>query len=124
MSERCARRFGINAQGAVNLGGQTSLPELAALIQRATICVTNDSGSMHLAVAMDRPVVSIFGPTDVQWIGPYGRPHAVVRTNLECSPCYLRDLRKCRHDHACMKETSAALVIERLEEIVAAEAAA
>ena len=78
------------APGAVNLAGETTLLELAALIRRATICVTNDSGPMHLAVALERPVVSIFGPTDPVWAGPYKRDGAVLRVELPCSPCYLR----------------------------------
>ena len=78
------------APGAVNLAGETTLLELAALIRRATICVTNDSGPMHLAVALQRPVVSIFGPTDPVWAGPYKRDGAVLRVELPCSPCYLR----------------------------------
>src|SRR5207302_6915500 len=57
--------------GACDLSGQTALSDLAALIRRAAVCVTNDSGSMHLAVALGRPVVSVFGPTDPVWIGPY-----------------------------------------------------
>ena len=47
---------------------------------------------MHLAVAVDRPVVSIFGPTDPVWIGPYGRPGAVLQASIDCAPCYLRQL--------------------------------
>ena len=66
---------------SVNLAGETTLSELAALVRRAAICVTNDSGPMHLAVALDRPVVSIFGPTDPIWIGPYGRADAVLQAN-------------------------------------------
>jgi heptosyltransferase I len=103
------------APGAVNFAGQTSLPELAALIERSTICLTNDSGPMHLAVALARPVVSIFGPTDPIWIGPYGRPHAVLQAPLPCAPCYLRVLSRCRYDHACMQQVSAAAVMERME---------
>ncbi len=102
-----------------DLSGQTTLPELAALLQRAALCVTNDSGSMHLTVALGRPVVSIFGPTDPLWIGPYGRPHAVVRADLPCAPCYLRKLRRCPHGHACMKEVSAVMVRERIEKVLA-----
>jgi ADP-heptose:LPS heptosyltransferase len=78
---------------------------------------------MHLAVALDRPVVSIFGPTDALWIGPYGRPDAVLRTDLPCAPCYLRQLRHCRHDHACMREVTAAAVIARMETTLAAASA-
>jgi heptosyltransferase I len=107
------------APGAINLAGDTTLSELAALIERAAICVTNDSGPMHLAVALGRPVVSIFGPTDPVWAGPYGRSDAVLRADLPCSPCYLRQLSKCMHNHDCMKQVTAAAVIGRVEGIVA-----
>jgi heptosyltransferase I len=103
------------APGAINLAGETTLSELAALISRATICVTNDSGPMHLAVALGRLVVSIFGPTDPVWAGPYRRDGAVLRAELECSPCYLRQLSRCRYGHACMQDVAAAAVIERIE---------
>jgi lipopolysaccharide heptosyltransferase II len=103
------------APGAVDLAGMTTLSEVAALIRRSAICVTNDSGPMHLAVALDRPVISIFGPTDPIWIGPYGRANAVLQADLECSPCYLRRLKHCSHDHACMRNVSALAVIERAE---------
>jgi ADP-heptose:LPS heptosyltransferase len=106
------------APGAVDLAGMTALSELAALIRRSAISITNDSGPMHLAVALDRPVVSIFGPTDPVWIGPYGRANAILHADLECSPCYLRKLKHCHHDHACMRGVSAPAVIERAEHIL------
>jgi heptosyltransferase-1 len=112
------------APGAVNLAGETTLSELAALIRRAAICVTNDSGPMHIAVALDRPVVAVFGPTDPVWAGPYRRADAVLRATLPCSPCYLRQLSRCTHDHACMKDVSAAAVIARMEAILAKAPAA
>ena len=108
------------APGAIDLAGMTSLSELAALIRRSAISVTNDSGPMHLAVALDRPVVSIFGPTDPVWIGPYRRADAVLHADLECSPCYLRKLKHCHYDHACMHSVSAPAVIERVERILSA----
>ena len=103
------------APGAINLAGETTLSELAALLRGVAICVTNDSGPMHLAVALGRPVVSVFGPTDPIWAGPYRRDSAVLRTELPCSPCYLRELSRCTHDHACMQQVSASAVIERVE---------
>jgi heptosyltransferase-1 len=106
------------APGTVNLAGETTLPELAALIRRSAISVTNDSGPMHLAVAVDRPVVSIFGPTDPIWIGPYRRAGAVLQAKLSCSPCYLRQLSRCPNNHACMRDISAADVIERIERVL------
>jgi len=111
------------APGAVNFAGETSLSELAALIRRSTICVTNDSGPMHLAVALGRPVASVFGPTDAIWIGPYRRKNAVLRANLPCSPCYLRQLSRCPHGHACMRDVSARAAIERMEAMVGGRAA-
>jgi heptosyltransferase I len=106
--------------GACDLSGQTTLSQLAALIDRSSICVTNDSGSMHLTVALGRSVVSIFGPTDPVWIGPYGRPQAVVRAQVPCAPCYFRTLRRCAHDHACMQRVTAPDVIARVEQMLAA----
>ena len=102
------------APGVVNLAGETTVSELAALISRAAVCVTNDSGPMHLAVALDRPVVSVFGPTDPVWAGPYRRPDSVVRAGVPCSPCYLRELRRCNFGHRCMQEVSADTVIARV----------
>ena len=106
------------APGAVDLAGMTTLSELAALIRRSAISITNDSGPMHLAVALDRPAVSIFGPTDPIWIGPYQRANAVLQADLACSPCYLRRLKHCRHDHACMRDVSPIGVIERAESML------
>jgi lipopolysaccharide heptosyltransferase I len=116
--ERC-RAVAILCPEVLDLAAQTTLSELAALIQRARICVTNDSGSMHLTVALGRPVVSVFGPTDPVWIGPYGRTNAVVQAPTECAPCYLRDLKHCHHGHSCMRQVSSAMVIERIEQVLA-----
>src|SRR5262249_30436795 len=66
------------APGAIDLAGMTTLGELAALVSRSTINITNDSGPMHLAVALARPVVSVFGPTEPVWVGPYQRTNAVL----------------------------------------------
>jgi heptosyltransferase I len=107
------------APGAINFAGETTLSELAALLRRASVCVTNDSGPVHLAVALDRAVVSIFGPTDPVLAGPYSRDNAVLRAQLPCSPCYLRQLSRCNFGHACMKDVGAAAVIERVDGILA-----
>jgi heptosyltransferase-1 len=117
--ERC-RAVAERAPGAVDLCGLTALSELAALIRRAELCVTNDSGSMHLTAALDRPVVSIFGPTDEVWIGPYRRPESVVRVQKECAPCYFRQLSACPHNHACMRDVTPSMVINAIERVLAA----
>jgi lipopolysaccharide heptosyltransferase II len=108
---------------ACDLSGQTTLGEMIALVRRAAVCVTNDSGSMHLAVALGRPVVSVFGPTSPILTGPYGRLDAVVQAHVPCSPCLLRKLSHCQHHHACMEEVTTGMVIHRLESLLARAAA-
>jgi heptosyltransferase I len=107
-------------RGAIDFSGQTTSGELAAILKRAAVCVTNDSGSMHLAVAFERPLVSVFGPTNPRHVGPYGRPHAIVRADLPCSPCNFRLLSQCPHGHACMNQVTALTVIRRIEDVLGA----
>jgi lipopolysaccharide heptosyltransferase II len=73
----------------LDVTGKTSLPELLALLERADALVSGDSGPVHLAVAIERPVVAIHGPTDPRESGPFRAARAaVVRHALPCSPCY------------------------------------
>ena len=114
---RC-RQIAAAAPGACDLSGKTTPAELAALIQRAEICVTNDSGAMHVAVSLGKPLVSLFGPTNPVRVGPYHQPESVVRVGLPCSPCNYRWLSQCPFDHACMKQVTSAMVFERARKIL------
>ena len=107
------------APDALDLCGRTTPGELAAVLRRARLCVTNDSGAMHLAVAGGIPVVAVFGPTNPVQVGPYGQAENVVRAGVECSPCYLRRLAQCPREHACMELVSAERVWERVAAILA-----
>jgi ADP-heptose:LPS heptosyltransferase len=89
---------------AINLCGRTTLRQVAALIEAASLVVTADSTPMHLAAALKRPLVALFGPTNPRRTGPYGRLDDVVRLDLECSPCYLRKLSQCPYGHECMQQ--------------------
>ena len=115
---RC-RQIAAAAAGTINLCGKTTPADLAALIRRAEVAVTNDSGSMHVAASLGKPMVSVFGPTNPVHIGPYQRPESVVRVDLPCSPCNYRRLSQCPFDHACMKQVTPAMVVERVRKIVA-----
>jgi len=114
---RC-RQIAAAAPGATDLCGKTTPADLAALIQRAEVAVTNDSGSMHVAASLGKPMVSVFGPTNPVHIGPYERPESVVRVDLPCSPCNYRRLSQCPFDHACMKQVTSEVVLERVRKIL------
>ena len=72
------------------LAGKTSLRELMALISECDVLVTNDSGPMHIAYAVGTPLAAIFGSTSPELTGPVGEGHAVIRTKIDCSPCFER----------------------------------
>lgn len=71
----------------VNFAGRTTLPELIELLRRCELLVTNDTGPMHLAAALRKPVVSLFGPTRPDQTGPYGQEAFALRHPLPCAPC-------------------------------------
>lgn len=71
----------------VDLCARTSLKELASFIERADLVISNDSAVMHLASYLDRPTLSIFGPTNDKKYGPWSSRSKIVRSNLFCSPC-------------------------------------
>ena len=71
----------------LDLVGRVDLVTLAAVLERATLLVTGDTGPMHLAAALDVPVVAIFGPSDPARWGPFSERARVVRVSLPCSPC-------------------------------------
>jgi lipopolysaccharide heptosyltransferase II len=73
------------------LAGKTTVDELAAVLARCDIVLSGDSGPLHIAVALNRPTISVYGPTDPAISGPYPRPGQtalVLRAGIGCSPCY------------------------------------
>lgn len=71
----------------LNLAGQTTLPEMIEWLRRCDLMVTNDTGPMHAAAALGKPVVGVFGPTEPRRTGPYGQLTRVLRHPLPCAPC-------------------------------------
>ena len=82
----------------LNLAGEINLKELAYLYTRCRLVISTDTGPMHIAAAMNTPVVALFGPTAPWRTGPYGKIHRVIREELSCSPCFRK---KCSH-RTCM----------------------
>lgn len=78
----------VAAGGALDLGGRTDLPLLAAGLAECTVLVTNDSGPLHLAAAVGTPTLSLWGPGDPSVTGPLGAGHRLLRhPELRCVPC-------------------------------------
>ena len=71
----------------LNLCGRTTLPEMIEWVRRSDLLVTNDTGPMHVAAALGKPMVALFGPTEPRRTGPYGHLQDVLRVDLPCSPC-------------------------------------
>lgn len=93
----------------------TTLTELTALIDRATLFVGIDSGTLHLAGALAVPLVGIYGPTDHTLTGPPGPWSRIVRTGIGCSPCRENHCRI--QTRECMENLPESLVIEAAEDL-------
>jgi lipopolysaccharide heptosyltransferase II len=71
----------------LNLCGATSLPEMIECVRRGSLMITNDTGPMHVAAALDIPLIGLFGPTEPSRTGPHGQLENILRLDLPCSPC-------------------------------------
>jgi heptosyltransferase-1 len=96
----------------LNLAGQTNLQELAGLFSFSDLVLTPDTGPMHLAAAVQAPLIALFGPTAPWRTGPYGKGHVILRKPLPCSPCFQK---KCP-TMECMNSLSVEEVLKAAEE--------
>jgi len=104
------------SERVVNLAGKTTLRELVALIKCCSLILTNDSGPMHIAAALDIPLVALFGSTNDTTTGPYGNGNGlVIHKHVECSPCYKR---VCPIDFKCMKKIEVEEVFNKLTALI------
>jgi len=87
-----------------NLAGKTTLAQLIEVLRGLDVLVSNDTGTMHLAAALGVPVVAIFGSTEPQLTAPLGENQIIIRHQVECSPCFLRE---CPLDFRCMDSITA-----------------
>lgn len=106
----------------VVLAGRTSLLEFAALLARCALFVGNDNGPMHMAAALDVPVVALFGPSDPAVWGPRGRRVQVLYKGLDCRRCFHPTC--VRGEESCMKLISVDEVSAAAERALAASGVA
>jgi heptosyltransferase I len=115
LGEAVARADG---RRCLDLTGQTSLPEMVEWIRLSRLMVTNDTGPMHVAAALGKPLVALLGPTEPRRTGPYRQLEHVLQLNLPCVPCL-----KSRCHYAkpleCLRALPAAAVAEAVDRCLA-----
>ena len=111
-----AKQIASEAKDAVlDLCGRTSLNELAALLKKCRLLITNDSAPLHAASAVDTPCVAIFGPTDPRKYGPTAKRSVVIKIDLPCRPC---EKAQCARGWECMRQITPEMVFEAVESIL------
>lgn len=112
----------IAAPGKVhNLAGNLNLIELAGLIRPAALFISNDSGPLHLAAALQKPVVGFYGPETPKRFGPLCDDRLIFYLGLPCSPCMSVDNAKtvnCTNQMRCMLDLKVSMVIPRLQRFI------
>ncbi|HJN38374.1 MAG TPA: lipopolysaccharide heptosyltransferase II [Gammaproteobacteria bacterium] len=98
-----------------NLVGKTTLPEAIDLLGTSDVVVANDSGLMHVASALNKPVVAIYGSTHPHWASPQSDHHAIMYADLECQPC-MKKTCPLKHHH-CMTNILPERVFETIEDL-------
>lgn len=109
------------APHARNIAGATSLKEAIALIAHSSAMVTNDSGLMHIAAALGRPIVAIYGPTDPRHTPPHSDLAKVLWLHIECAPCQQRECPLGHHN--CMRGITPQMAWEPLRQMLPAQRA-
>jgi heptosyltransferase-2 len=96
----------------VMLTGKTSLAQLIGVLSQVDLLITNDTGPAHIASALSRPTLIIFGPTNPLTTRPFGDAAELLQRPPDCAPCMLRD---CPIDHRCMTAISVDEVFRRAQ---------
>ncbi len=101
----------------VNLTGRTTLAEVIALLAQAHLVISNDSGLMHVAAALDRPLVALYGSSDPAVTPPLNEGARILSLGLRCSPCFARE---CPLGHLdCLRQLLPEQVLDAGRQLVA-----
>ena len=108
--------FGLNG---LNLAGKTTLAETAAVIEKAAVLVSGDSGILHIGVGLGKPTVSLFGPGIAKKWAPRGDNHIVINKYMSCSPCTKFGYTpKCPINAKCMSDITVDEVMQGIEHLM------
>ncbi len=108
---------GLPQEAVKVLAGKTSLQEAVALMSKANAVVANDSGLMHVAAALQRPLAAVFGSTSPDYTPPLSHNSAVIKADIECSPCFKRD---CPFGHyKCLEDMAPERIWQALDTLQA-----
>lgn len=102
----------LTGQRCINLTGKTKLEEAVDLLSMATVVVSNDSGLMHIAAALQKPLIAVYGPTSAAFTPPLNPEAKVLSLSLACQPCFQREC-PLKH-HRCMKELQPQQIISAM----------
>ena len=97
-----------------NISGRTELSETLAMLSLVSGVVTNDSGLMHMAAALKKPVAVIYGPTSPSFTPPLSPDATILKLDLDCQPCFSREC-PLKH-HRCMQELTPDYVLNAMRE--------
>jgi heptosyltransferase-2 len=116
IAQAIAQQSDLGAGHMLNTCGQTRLDQAMALMKSLQAVVTNDSGLMHVAAALDVPLVALYGSTDPQHTPPYTPQASIATLALDCSPCFARE---CPLGHfRCMRDLAPERVYALLEPLL------
>ena len=104
------------ARPPIDLTGETDLAEAVGILSEIDLLISNDMGLAHVAPAVGTRTIVIFGPTNAATTCPYSPNAEIIRKDVECSPCMLRD---CPIDHRCMTRVTVDEVFEAAERALA-----
>jgi len=100
----------------INTATRTTIKEMIEIIRLSEFFISNDTGPLHIAAALKKPLLSFFGPTEPKRTGPYGFPQGVMQADLPCVPCFKR---KCRNniELECLKRLTPEVIVEKFYQI-------